>query len=429
MTFPKNILNKALPLLLLIVSAAVIFYRFPAVPHNLAYDEVEFAKLALDLKNYGYTPYSPLATGHSTLYFYTLLGSLETFGVNRFALRFPSALFGVINTVLFYFILQKVFERKTSHKESSNFFVHTSYILPFLLAIMFATMRWYFHFAKFSFEVTFLLMLEFISLLAILKYSENKNKLLLAIAGLFAGLAYNSYQPGRIFIAVPFFLLVFHEIKFRFFNKKNILLLVTFLVPFVAAVMPLTIYFKQHEDTRIYQQFYPMNFGLPVSTRLGYFWHNFSTNLMMFHVKGDVNGRHNYPGKPIVNPIIGILLIAGLILTLKNIKNKYNQLFLVYFIIGFTPTLMTYPWENPNMLRIFTTIPAVIYFVGNVFYFILERNIPIKKNFILAAIALTVLISGAYDIRTYFKYHATIFHLAFEMTGDLDKLIKMPSKP
>ncbi len=84
----------------------------------------------------------------------------------------------------------------------------------------------------------------------------------------------------------------------------------------------------------------------------------------MFHFKGDVNGRHNYPGKPALNPILGILFIAGLTFAVKNWKNPLNLFAICYLLFAIFPTILTYPWENPNMLRTFTAIPSVIYFIG-----------------------------------------------------------------
>ena len=67
-------MKKIAPIIILvIVSVFLIFYRFSDIPKNLSFDEVEFAKLALSLQNKPYTPYSTLAIGHSTLYFYVIL--------------------------------------------------------------------------------------------------------------------------------------------------------------------------------------------------------------------------------------------------------------------------------------------------------------------------------------------------------------------
>src|SRR3990167_2672804 len=123
--------------LLLLISCFVIFFQFNQVPKKLSWDEVEFARLALTLENKPYTPFSQLATGHSTLYFYILLASITIFGLSNFALRFPSALFGITNIILFYFISRIVFEKITYFKK--NYFNLS--LIPFLLSFILITSR------------------------------------------------------------------------------------------------------------------------------------------------------------------------------------------------------------------------------------------------------------------------------------------------
>ncbi len=160
-----QIIKKILSIIILIIiSIGVIFYQFPNIPKNLSFDEVEFTKLALSLDNKPYIPYSPLASGHSTLYFYIILLSFKLFGITNFALRLPSALFGVLSVLVFYFLIRKVFEKLNTEYRILNT------LLPFSLSIIFITSHWYFNFARFSFEATFLIFLELTSLLFIISW-------------------------------------------------------------------------------------------------------------------------------------------------------------------------------------------------------------------------------------------------------------------
>jgi len=56
-------MRKIFPIIILaLISAFLIFYRFTDIPKYLSFDEVEFTKLALSLDNKPYIPYSQLAT-------------------------------------------------------------------------------------------------------------------------------------------------------------------------------------------------------------------------------------------------------------------------------------------------------------------------------------------------------------------------------
>ena len=108
------------PIILLFLSIFIIFVNFPIVPKYLAFDEIEFTKLALSLNNKPYAPYSTLATGHSTLYFYIILLSLKIFGINVFALRLPAAIFGVLSVWFFYLIIKIIYHQSKHHYSLNN---------------------------------------------------------------------------------------------------------------------------------------------------------------------------------------------------------------------------------------------------------------------------------------------------------------------
>ena len=422
-------MKKFFPILFLtIISALLIFYRFTAIPKNLNFDEVEFTKLALSLDKKPYIPYSQLATGHSTLYFYKILGSLKTFGVNTFALRFPSAIFGVLSVLLFYLIIKKIFKRQ---------------LLSFLLALTLLSSHWFINFARFSFEATFLLFLELTSIYFILKFDEvikvttpflrnSVSSFYLMMSGLFAGLSFLSYTPGRIFFLLPLGYLLFK----KQLNNETMKQLLLFLIPFVIIITPLTSYLLTNKDTRIDQQFFLNNHEMPVQEKLAGFWQNISSTALMFNIKGDVNGRHNYPNKPALNPILGILFIVGLAIAIKSSfakasKDKQlNIFFLSYFLLSIFPALMTYSWENPNMLRTYTSLPSIVYFVGlsvvtlnNFFSKIIKIKKP--KYLVLNILFFIFVFSGIYELRTYFKYQSTVFNQAFEIKLPLEKAIKI----
>src|SRR3990167_6075582 len=97
---------------LFVGSFFLIFFKFNLIPQNISFDEIEFSRLAISLNNSNYIPYSNLATGHSTLYFYIIFLSFKIFGISNFALRFPSALFGILSVTTFYLLLKNIFNEE-----------------------------------------------------------------------------------------------------------------------------------------------------------------------------------------------------------------------------------------------------------------------------------------------------------------------------
>lgn len=399
----------------------LIFYKFNQIPKNLDKDEVEFAKLALSLDKKPYIPYSPLATGHSTLYFYVILFSFKIFGISNFSLRFPSAFFGVINPLIFFLILNEVLK---------TIKIKNNYFFSFLATSILVTSRWYFNFARFSYEVTFLLFLELLSIYFLIKwYFKNKN-IFLIFSGIFSGLAFNSYTTGRIFFLLPLFFLIYQISNSHInkqFNNLTIKQLIYFLIPFIITILPLTLYLLKNSDIRFQQQFFLSNSNLPIDKKLQFLGENIKSTGLIYSFKGDVNGRHNYPYKPALNLISSIFFYFGLFFCFKNIKYFFNKFFIFYFFISQIPAILTYPWENPNMLRTFTVLPSIAYFSLIGFHQLknlISKKLPRFKLTLSFFLFIFLILSFFYEIRTYFKYQTKVFEKAFEVDKKLEEIIK-----
>ena len=445
-------------LILLLVSSFVIFFQFNQVPKKLSWDEVEFTRLALSLDNKPYTAYSQLATGHSTLYFYILLTSFKIFGINNFALRFPSALFGIFNVMLFYFIALIVFP-SISYFRKGIFQKKLQSFLPLTASLIFLTLRWYFNFARFSFEATFLVFLELVSIYFFIKFifpfrvipirqlaernlatkGSVKNKkyasldfsvaslprndtIYLILSSFFSGLAFMSYYPGRIFFLLPLFFLLLY-------SEKNLIkqYIFIFLIIFSIVASPLIFYLLSHKDIRVQEQLFLTNKKLSLSKKVSNTGENVIKLASMFNLQGDLNGRHNYPGKPILNPVVGAFFILGLLVTILNLQLFYNRFFLTYFFLSLLPTLLTYPSENPNSLRTFTAIVPSVFFVGNGIIYLLQSENHKRKlyYFVVAGIIVLFFLSALYDMRTYFVYQRQVFRHSFELPGTVSKILKL----
>ncbi len=390
----KNVLSIGI---LFILSVFFVFFQYNDVPKGLAHDEIELARTAFSLEKRPYAPFTPVADGHGTPYFYILLGSFNIFGVNQFALRLPNRVFGITIILIFYGMMNLVFHSQKKWRA----------IISFSLSLMFLTSRWYLHFVRFSFEMPFLLFVELVSLYAILLYPENRRMVFLIISGLFAGIAFNSYQPGRIFFLVPLSVLFLYKSPWKQY--------VIYLIMFFIMIIPISSYLMLHpqSDIRINQQLFIKNTSMTIGEKAAFLGSNIVKIALMFFWKGDINGRHNFPGKPAINPILFSLFLFGLIISFMRKRTKEDFIFLFYFIISITPTIMTYPWENPNMLRTFTCLPALFYFIGRGFFQIFSFVHTKKYAFsLLAFLLMAIVISSYYEMKTYFIYQPLVFKQA-----------------
>ncbi len=397
----------------LLTGIFVIFYKYAIVPKNISYDEVEFAQLALSLYDAPYQVYSPLATGHSTLYFYILMISLKIFGINIFALRLPAALFAIGSGILFYLIFKLIFKH---------------FILTLTATFILFTLHWYLNFARFSFEVTFLLFLELFSLYFVLKFTNRISAKYLIISSIFAGLAFHSYYPGKIFFLLPFCILFVKTKKIYAFYYMCIVLLIAF---------PLIFYNLQHPDIRISQISFLTNTHITLLEKSQGVTQNLVKNLFMVIGNGDMNGRHNFPGKAALNPILVILYIGGILRVLHDyfskhqiFYRKYDHIFIIYLILAIIPTLLTAPTDNPNMLRTFTMLPSILYFITRLLQYLYEITKHIKyKKIIYIAFFLIIGLSSIYELRTYFTFQSRVFLNSFEVICPLKEVVSLDKIP
>ena len=107
--------NKALFFIIFVLAVFLRFYKLSSNPPSLYWEEAAL----------GYDAYSILKTGKDfhgnkfplvafesfgdwkpSLYFYTLVPSIALFGLNEFAVRFPSAFFGSLTVLLTYFLVK-----------------------------------------------------------------------------------------------------------------------------------------------------------------------------------------------------------------------------------------------------------------------------------------------------------------------------------
>lgn len=76
------------------------------------------------------------------------------------------------------------------------------------------------------------------------------------------------------------------------------------------------------------------------------------------------------------------------------------------------------------MLRLYTTLPSIFFFI-NIAINKTQERIKIKNKKIFIVLFIILILSSIYEIRTYFKYQSSVFEQAFEIKYPLEKAIKI----
>jgi 4-amino-4-deoxy-L-arabinose transferase-like glycosyltransferase len=228
-------MRKYLWLILIVLIAGFLrFYHLTTVPPALNSDEVAI----------GYNAYSILKTGRDEyglrypitfrsfddykmpVYVYMVTASMKVFGYNDFAVRFPSAMFGMLTVLVTYFFAQNLFSRwdnKQSHR------------IALIASLLLAISPWSLQFSRAGYEAN--VAVFFVVTGACLFLLGLKKGWALLLSALIFSLAIWTYLSARIFVPLLVLGLAIVYVKELWKQKiaagLSILLAVILLLPII----------------------------------------------------------------------------------------------------------------------------------------------------------------------------------------------------
>ena len=411
--------EKIILIFILLLAFVLRFYKLGQNPPSLTWDETAI----------GYNAYSILKTGqdeHGRFlpidYFtsfgdykppvsvYLTIPSVAIFGLNEFAVRFPSALFGTLTVLVVYFLVKELFLNNNLTSKNQKIKSSLSKIshLPHLTSLLLTISPWHILLSRAGFEAniaTFFIVLgtyffikavkheppntrhpEFISGSEIPKQVRNdsrstsnvKNKgwYLLLSAFCFL-LSIYTFNTPRLF--VPIFLLGLSIIyRKKLFQIKKWVLLSTFFG--LIMIMPLIPHFLSVEGSlrfkevniftnlevvktanqRIAAEENSFLARILYNRRIGYtllfakhYFDHFNLDYLFFH--GDVNPKFSIQDTGQFYLIELPFLILGLFFLFKQ-KQKESWLILLWLLSGLIPAGTAR--ETPHALRTLVTLPT-----------------------------------------------------------------------
>lgn len=222
-----------LPFSILVLAGLLRIGWLNVVPPSLSWDEVSL----------GYNAWSILKTGKDEFgnhlpmlfrafdefklpgYIYLTVLSEAIFGLNEWGVRLPSAFFGTLTVIVFYFLLQELFD-------NSKTAIRNSLICSFLLAIN----PWHINFSRGAFETNLSLFFFLVGILFLFK--SLKKPLFYLFASVFFVFSLATYYTARV--TLPFVLFVFVIVfKKEVLNKKTIKFIILSLFIGILLLIPL----------------------------------------------------------------------------------------------------------------------------------------------------------------------------------------------
>jgi len=117
----NRLVNLYLLILIIVIAASLRLINLGSIPNGFSDDEAAFGYNAYSILKTGrdeWGKFMPITTFRSfgdyklPVYFYLTAASIPIFGLTEFAVRFPTAIFGVFSVVATYFLVKKLFDEK-----------------------------------------------------------------------------------------------------------------------------------------------------------------------------------------------------------------------------------------------------------------------------------------------------------------------------
>jgi 4-amino-4-deoxy-L-arabinose transferase-like glycosyltransferase len=420
-------------ILILLLAAFLRFYKLGQNPPSLDWDEASL----------GYNAYSLLKTGKDEygnswpisirsfndykppLYTYFLIPSIAVLGLSEFAIRFPSALAGILTVFATYFFVKKLFSgNKQTTKPWSNEAIAST------AALLLAISPWHLQFSRVAFEANLALTFFVFAVLFFLEALKKNSKIWLLLASIGFVATMYSYHSARLI--VPLFLVLL-AILYRktLLKMKQAVLLSAILGIILLAPIGLTIlrgaaqarfstvsvftnpgiYTKEEEKITRQSEYRKEDQGKIVSIfhhpwlvysqiiAQNYFDH---FNLQFLFLEGDGIGRHSAAGMGLLYYWELPFLLTGIYYLVKN-KPKANKILFSWLFVS--PSASALTTQTPHAVRsLLMVIPLAIISAYGVLHTIklLEK----KNNWKLVFIGLLVLL-----VFINFMYYLDLYYI------------------
>lgn len=415
--------------LILLVAAALRLINLSGAPPGMTHDEADHGLTAWSIVNGARDIYFTVGYGREPLYDYATALVMAGTGPAIFAARLTSAYLSLIMIAAVYAWARVAFGRRVALFAATGLALGFWPVMAGRQALRSIALP-----AILSLAVLFFwhgLLRIYPQERRISEKQGNASKYLIPffISGVFLGLSLYTYIPARVlWLLLPASALFVILIAGKQGHVRRLIVGSGLTLIVAAAVAaPLFLYLAGHPglEVRIDELSAPLQ-----AARAGEFaplWANMRGALRLFTFAGDDAWRYNIPGKPFLDPVMGLLFYAGLaaavwsaarglwrrgaptsaLLPPRPLSPASCFLALAWLALGFSPVLVTGPGLSMTqaigmspMLYIF---PAITLAVG---YDSLERPRLIRRTLNPAAVTILFLFiaTGVLTVRDYFVH-------------------------
>lgn len=426
--------GRILLLLVILYAAFFRFFEIDRLPPGLFYDE---AFNGVDARRVIEGIARPVFfhgnNGREALFIYLQSIAVLLLGFKAFALRIVAAFVGVLTIPAVFVLIRTLLSEKSASANSGNQHLTEQKNLVLWTALIgaacIAISYWHVSVSRLGFRANLLPLVSTIAVVYFWRAWRQQRRNDYLWAGVWLGIAFYTYTSARLlpfvlfgFIAVEF-LIVFIKQRRRTWRDRLIPLrqqigglTLTFGIMLLIAA-PFFYEVIQHpylinartQDVSIFtvpERYFP---GAPLE-RLT---HNIGLVIRSFYDMGDINPRHNLPGRPVNDVLMAILFTLGSVMVVFRAQQAQMRLIMIWLAVMILPTVLSV--EAPHSLRALGILSpiAVLYGLGgDVLIKVLSRRISLGQSGMFMVFTV-LLISGSITFYDYFNRWAQLPGLGY----------------
>jgi 4-amino-4-deoxy-L-arabinose transferase-like glycosyltransferase len=385
-------MRRRLPFLaIFIIAAALRLIALDATPPGLQHDEVFHGHDAVTVLLGNRPLYFTSNAGNEPLFIYLMSITIGLFGHNEWGIRLAAAICGLLTLLFTYLWIRRAFNRRTALIASALLAVNFWPLFLSRVGLRAASV-------PMLAALTALLMADFRFLISDDASRTTRHALRPALlAGIALGLSLYTYPAARTLPVIVAVFCAIYSLLARRLNK--VLLLVLIVAAIVFAPVGHTMATLPEADTRLQQ------LGGPVQAALS---GNFEPvlrytrdTLGLFTFGGDPIARYNVPGRPVFDPITGLLFYLGLVLAIRQWREPHHLFALIWLPIGLLPSMLSD--SAPSFLRASASLPVTFLFPAlAVDWIIASRTGAKTRRFLWGLVAVGFVAATALTVRDYF---------------------------
>lgn len=409
--------GKIILLFAIVLGAFLRLYSLATVPNGLTWDEAAI----------GYNAYSLIKTAkdeHGALlplifksfgdykpgfYIYLTVPSVAIFGLNEFAVRFPSAFFGIIAIYGIYLLVNEIFGNKQSSDTVS---------IGHYAALALAISPWAVHFSRGAWEVNLFICGLIFAIYFFLLFVRKG-------VGLWQFLILSSlclliYQAAKLLIPLVFLGLIslnktnFFKNISPFLTTKKVFLFLPFLI--FGAWLAYGVFFGSAGNRlstlsilnyrpKLANTYYENQTLLSFSLITSRYFYHFSPEVL-FYEGPRISERAHIPGLGLLHPLEVFLLLLGIYKLTKQDSQKVKT---ILFLLAVSPIPASLTLAEFSPVRALFMVVPIATISGLGMYFLYKKR-SILLNFGITAAYLVFLI---YSFDLYFFHSQTAFASEF----------------